>query len=597
MVEKAKRDNPNITKIIFYTNSEFGLGQGQKEPQAKIETEQKGKELDIQIEWRTKSFFESLFVSEQSQDISKYFFEQNLKWELSVLGFKDVLHQYYENSFQKISFLINNHKKPIEDIYINLAIIQNEKDEQDNKKLISRESFLSSYEEIYKPKEPISIEELIKKSKKSLVYGKAGIGKTTLCKYIAYMWAKGELYQEFDYVIYIALIEWKNKGLKGAIKDNYYSQDEDDIDFDFKHNNFKILFLFDGYDELVEEKKRLLRDEIEKVGLSHYIITSRPYGYQRNDFRVDEHFETIGFTDDNAQNYIEKFLKTSIGIKHIAYIPLMLEIICTLWQDKFEFNKVFTSSMTMTELYHDVVEYILKNHSANKDDKRVYKRQNRKNIQEVLGKIAFEGLKQQVILFDGRFIEDVLLDNEIDTFENSVIYAGFLKFDCIEKDILDNQFEFPHLTFQEYFASYYVNTLSLEKQQKVIQKWKFYPHFQVFFTFWAGLAKNKEFLLAEIQKEPRDIVGFYELSLFVMCTHEMVEEDLSEERIILLNEELKKWLFLLLHKNADGILFQIVYMVRHLLQEDFFDFFLSLLRNPQIEYYTKDRTGSLIAAK
>ena len=55
-------------------------------------------------------------------------------------------------------------------------------------KLLDRDKIINSYEEIYKPKEPIPIENLIEKSSKSnsakaLIYGKAGIGKTTFCKY------------------------------------------------------------------------------------------------------------------------------------------------------------------------------------------------------------------------------------------------------------------------------------------------------------------------------------------------------------------------------------------------------------------------------
>ncbi len=90
-------------------------------------------------------------------------------------------------------------------------------------------------------------------------------------------------FQEFEYIIYIPLREWKNGGLKGAIKNYYYSLDEKELDINFK--DYKILFLFDGYDELNSNKKKDLRDEIEKYGLTHYIITTRPYGYQKRDFQ------------------------------------------------------------------------------------------------------------------------------------------------------------------------------------------------------------------------------------------------------------------------------------------------------------------------
>ncbi len=144
-------------------------------------------------------------------------------------------------------------------------------------------------------------------------------------------------------------------------------------------------------------------------------------------------------------NYIEE----STNIKHISYIPLMLEMICSLWK-----QKEFDSNITMTELYTQVVEDILNKYSAQRDDTKVYKRKNRKKIKEGLGKLAFEGLTQQIILFDGDFVEKYIDDV---FFEENIIYSGFLKSDAKEKDLLDNQFEFIHLTFQEYFSCFYVS--------------------------------------------------------------------------------------------------------------------------------------------
>lgn len=461
---KTKRDNPNITKIILYTNSEWGQGQGTKEPKAKIETEKKAKELNIELVWMVQSNFEVYCQEERNINISRYFFELDSKWELSNYGFIDTLKSKYQNEFKTISLLLDK-PKPIDDIFINLAIIKEKKEEKNKENFINREAFLSSYEEIHKPKEPIKIKDLIDTSKKSLIYGKAGIGKTTLCKYIAYSWAKGEFYQEFEYVVYIPLREWENDGIKGAIQDYYYSRDSEKLTIDIASS--KMLFLFDGYDELDSDRKKLLRDEIDKYVLTHYIITTRPYGYQKNDFRVDEQFETIGFTDENLEQYIEAFFKenaektkglkdflqSNISIKHIAYIPLMLEMICSLWE-----KEEFIDSLTMTELYSKVIEDMLNKYSASKDDERVFKRKNRKQIKAYLGKIAFEGLIKQKILFDGDLIEDAVED--IDFFEENVIYSGFLKSDVKEKDLLDNHFEFPHLTFQEYFSALYVSNLS-----------------------------------------------------------------------------------------------------------------------------------------
>lgn len=72
-VIKAKKDYPNITKIIFYTNQEWGQSKGQ-ESQGKIEVEEKAKELIIKLDWRTASFFESPFVSIENKIVAQHFF-------------------------------------------------------------------------------------------------------------------------------------------------------------------------------------------------------------------------------------------------------------------------------------------------------------------------------------------------------------------------------------------------------------------------------------------------------------------------------------------------------------------------------------------
>ena len=215
---------------------------------------------------------------------------------------------YYQNYFKTISLLIEDDKKPIEDIYVNLAIIKEEKEEdiRDKSKLLDRDKIINSYEEIYKPKESIAIEELIEKSSKfnsakALVNGKAGIGKTTFCKYIAYRWAKGELYNEFDNIVYIALREWKESGLESIIKKIYFQEKYKDYVIEIDQS--KTLFLFDGYDELADTS--ILHNAIKTYHLQNYIITSRPYGYRKSDFDVNEVFETIGFTDENVTAYIE----------------------------------------------------------------------------------------------------------------------------------------------------------------------------------------------------------------------------------------------------------------------------------------------------
>jgi len=66
--------HPEVNKIIFYTNQEFGQDKKKTDPQYKIDIENHAKERGIDIEWRTSSYFESPFVCEQNSSIAQHFF-------------------------------------------------------------------------------------------------------------------------------------------------------------------------------------------------------------------------------------------------------------------------------------------------------------------------------------------------------------------------------------------------------------------------------------------------------------------------------------------------------------------------------------------
>ena len=83
MLEKANRDYPSLTKILIYTNQLWGQAYSNKEekmtsPKALLDIENKAQELNISIEWREASFFESEFVTLEHDDLSKYFFTEEL---------------------------------------------------------------------------------------------------------------------------------------------------------------------------------------------------------------------------------------------------------------------------------------------------------------------------------------------------------------------------------------------------------------------------------------------------------------------------------------------------------------------------------------
>src|SRR5262249_906469 len=99
----------------------------------------------------------------------------------------------------------------ITESYSELVIL--EKGEQKQEKDSFKDGRLSSWEEIHGGKRPISLGELFegKAVKRLLLLGRAGVGKSTLCQFIAHSWASGKLWNsQFEAVIWVPLRAIRN---------------------------------------------------------------------------------------------------------------------------------------------------------------------------------------------------------------------------------------------------------------------------------------------------------------------------------------------------------------------------------------------------
>jgi transcriptional regulator with GAF, ATPase, and Fis domain len=103
--------------------------------------------------------------------------------------------------------MVNEAKSfPIEQSYINLAMVETKEQQEKEKKLKRQDEenkseqeskqndgILGTYEEIYGTKTSIDVTDIFEKckdqTKKVLILGRAGIGKSTFCQYVTYRWA------------------------------------------------------------------------------------------------------------------------------------------------------------------------------------------------------------------------------------------------------------------------------------------------------------------------------------------------------------------------------------------------------------------------
>ncbi|CAF1383897.1 unnamed protein product [Didymodactylos carnosus] len=116
----------------------------------------------------------------------------------------DPIREHYRTTFSRIERLVNRRKNySIDDAYINLSIVESKELSSKEEKFHSDANY-TTFEEIYGTKRPIKIQQLFNDNRKRLlVLGRAGIGKTTFCQYIAYQWASGKLFQQFKCILWI----------------------------------------------------------------------------------------------------------------------------------------------------------------------------------------------------------------------------------------------------------------------------------------------------------------------------------------------------------------------------------------------------------
>ena len=223
-----------------------------------------------------------------------------------------------------IQFLIKEHPLPIDKIYTRLAIIgetekKAKKEEIEKGKIEPLEDGrIPTHETIFAAKTPIKLKQLFehekfqkKPQKRAIIFGVAGIGKSTLFHKIAYQWAKGELWPQFQAIFWIKLRNLNSgRNFFPVKKKNYTAADllAKECQIEVRNAQFLLndktlrenaLLLLDGYDELPKEvwdkKDGHLHQAFEELKqlFPHILISSRPQTIPS--FNEACTFEIMGF--------------------------------------------------------------------------------------------------------------------------------------------------------------------------------------------------------------------------------------------------------------------------------------------------------------
>ena len=359
------------------------------------------------------------------------------------------------------------------------------------------------YYEISDIFDPIKHEDDVSVEPMILVSGAPGVGKTTLCKEIAYRWAKGSLLKNNSLVFLLFLRDpdvLKIHELKDLI---HYFYEFDPSAADLSSQFAKMLFegdhgdmtiLLDGFDEFNNTDKSLLINKIihRKVLIqSKLVITSRPISLEKLQRNADITVEVLGFNEENKLSFIENelegfqskisyltsFLNTCSYINSSCYLPIMIKILVHIFKHHDELPN------DEAELYATFVfltiSRFLKKLEINTNPPVMVKCLN--NLPEVyknyignLSKLAFESIKINKIVFTKEDIEGICnnFDLDFNNFHglgllNYTEYTNYSYIDKVKKCIYYN---FLHLSIQEFLAAYYVNSLGISDQFQLLKR-------------------------------------------------------------------------------------------------------------------------------
>ena len=327
-------------------------------------------------------------------------------------------------------------------------------------------------------------------AKRILVQGETGIGKTTFVKKLFVDWSNLEeakmgeeqkdALRKFHLVLAVNLKEVSEcQTLEEVLsRSRLFPKDDkksvDDLLCYIEGNQYKVLLVFDGYDEYrtgnKAEEKYGSRENSPVFGIFHgdilrectVLVTTRSSRADEIRGPADIQAEITGFNKRDRKDFMRKmldsqtevdglldFLKKS-ELNDLARVPLLSLFFCLLW--KREKGKLMELTERKAKLYQAIVKHILQHshrrHSCSKTSK--LKETDYDEILAEIGKVALAGLLKGDLVFEfGQLSEKV-------RGEEGVVVGLFQFSEYGPSQEPMEMVSFIHKSVQEYLAAWYL---------------------------------------------------------------------------------------------------------------------------------------------
>ena len=429
----------------------------------------------------------------------------------------------------------------LDQIYTNLVVIQNRETHDFTE---NREEQLKVYPRSRdENSQPKSMQDLLDvESKKVLIVGRPGIGKTLCCIKLLRDWATTGTTIHFDAAFFVKFRRFnsaKNLSLRELLIQSEYfpTRFMDNVVWNHLLENPEyILIVFDGFDEFehsknmavaaappksIEEKQPLeilyqwlVTGELLKD--ASIVTTTRPTalpGIAHLQSDIDKTFEIVGFSTEQIKEYINKFvgdneqegetllrhISSNLNLLSLCYVPMNSFIVCSSLSEiiQFERSDSVTLPSKLTTIYETAVKVFYFKHTKEFCDIQITHEDFLSHDLpsavekkfEKLGRVAFEGVKEGKLILGGnkvRGMEDSALFYRLPNRRNAALKA-------------EQQFCFIHLTIQEFFAArHLINNLKEPELRSFVSENIKNGKWQLVFQFLAGLMEDKDHLPSEI---------------------------------------------------------------------------------------------------